>query len=209
MNSPQSAYAGYDVLAKWDSPSWDELTREVIRKRLVDIPERRFFSETEWRTLEAVAHRLIPQPDRSHAIQIVPWIDEKLHQDRRDGFRYEDMPVLRDAWRLGLEGIEQESRHRFGTNFPALPGEQQDAVLRAIQSGDVAAPAWNHLPAQRFFSTVLLKEVVGEYYAHPIAWNEAGFGGPASPRGYVRLGLNQRDPWEAPARGAREAHGRK
>jgi hypothetical protein len=27
-----------------------------------------------------------------------------------------------------------------------------------------------------------------------------GFGGPASPRGYVRLGLNQRDPWEGEAR---------
>jgi hypothetical protein len=57
---------------------------------------------------------------------------------------------------------------------------------------------WRQLPAQRFFATVLLKEIVGVYYAHPAAWSEAGFGGPASPRGYVRLGLNQRDPWEAP-----------
>jgi hypothetical protein len=24
-----------------------------------------------------------------------------------------------------------------------------------------------------------------------------GFGGPASPRGYVRMGLDRRDPWEA------------
>ena len=31
----------------------------------------------------------------------------------------------------------------------------------------------------------------------PTAWNEIGFGGPASPRGYVRMGLDRRDPWEA------------
>ncbi|MGH6677602.1 MAG: gluconate 2-dehydrogenase subunit 3 family protein, partial [Bradyrhizobium sp.] len=34
-------------------------------------------------------------------------------------------------------------------------------------------------------------------YAHPAAWSEIGFGGPASPRGYVRLGANRRDEWEA------------
>jgi hypothetical protein len=39
--------------------------------------------------------------------------------------------------------------------------------------------------------------VVGIYYAHPAAWSEIGFGGPASPRGYVRLGFDERDPWEA------------
>ena len=31
----------------------------------------------------------------------------------------------------------------------------------------------------------------------PDVWNEIGFGGPASPRGYVRMGFDKRDPWEA------------
>lgn len=194
-------YAGYDVLAKWDSPSWDERTREVIRRRLAELPPRRFFSEIEWHTLEAVCARLLPQRDRSHPIPIVPWIDEKLHHGRSDGFRYEDMPPMRDAWRLGLQGIDDESQRRCGAAFTALPGADQDAILKAIQAGDVAGDIWTRLPPQRFFSTILLKDVVGEYYAHPDAWNEVGFGGPASPRGYVRLGENQRDPWEAPASG--------
>jgi Gluconate 2-dehydrogenase subunit 3 len=85
----------------------------------------------------------------------------------------------------------------FGTPFVALADDRQDAVLRAIQVGDVKGGVWEHLPAVRFFATVLLREVVGEYYAHPLAWNEVGFGGPASPRGYVRLGADERDPWEA------------
>src|SRR5688572_26798717 len=122
-------YAGYDVLAKWDSPSWDEQTRDVLRKRLTDIPPRRFFTEIEWQTLEAVSARLVPQPDRSHPIAIVPWIDEKLHRDRRDGFRYADMPPLREAWRLGLQGIGAESQHRFGMAFTALSDTNRDVVL--------------------------------------------------------------------------------
>jgi Gluconate 2-dehydrogenase subunit 3 len=199
MTRLRKAYGDYDVLTKWDSPSWDDRTREVIRTRLTRIPERRFFTEVEWRTLEAVCDRLVPQPDRSEPIPIVPWIDEKLHCDGRDGFRYHDMPPLRDAWRLGLEGINQESHRRFAVDFALLAADRQDAVLRAVQDGDVQGRAWERLPPQRFFSTMLLKEVVGEYYAHPAAWNEVGFGGPASPRGYVRLGVNQRDPWEAPA----------
>jgi hypothetical protein len=206
MTPPRIPYVDYDVLAKWDTPSWDDRTREVVRKRLVEIPERRFFTEDEWQTLESICGRVVPQRERSNPIPIVPWIDEKLHHDRRDGFRYDDMPPLREAWRLGLEGIDEESRRQFGTEFRSLPAADQDTVLRTIQAGDVHAGVWTRLPAQRFFTTVLLKEVVGEYYAHPAAWSEIGFGGPASPRGYVRLGLNQRDPWEAREGGDREAH---
>jgi hypothetical protein len=197
MTPPRTPYVAYDVLGKWDTPSWDDQTRAVIRKRLAEIPERRFFTDAEWRTLESICARPIPQPERSNPILIVPWIDEKLHHDRRDGFRYDDMPPLREAWRLGLEGIDEESRRHFGAEFRSLVEMNQDTVLRTIQAGDVHDGIWARLPAQRFFTSVLLKEVVGEYYAHPAAWSEAGFGGPASPRGYVRLGLNQRDPWEA------------
>lgn len=197
MAAFESPYADYDVLAKWDTPSWDEQTRDVIQRRLTQIPERRFFSDLEWRTLAAICDRLIPQTDRSTPIAIVPWIDQKLHHNWGDGFRYHDMPPLRDAWRLGLEGINQESRDRFGADFQALSETEQDAVLDVVQRGDAAGQVWRRLPPRRFFTTILLTEVVGEYYAHPAAWSEVGFGGPASPRGYVRLGINQRDPWEA------------
>ena len=42
--------------------------------------------------------------------------------------------------------------------------------------------------------------VLSAFYSHPWAWNEIGFGGPAYPRGYARLGAGQRESWEgAPA----------
>ncbi len=64
-------------------------------------------------------------------------------------------------------------------------------------------------PAE-FFRARLLHDVVGAYYAHPSAWNEIGFGGPASPRGYVRMHYDRRDPWEAAeARPGREAEARR
>ena len=199
MSERLTVYARYDVLAKWWTPSWDEQTREVIKRRLTDVPPRRYFNQMEWEILESVAARLVPQPERTQPIPIAPWIDEKLHYDRGDGFRYDDMPPMRDAWRLGLKGIEEESQRRFSASFPALGPHDQDGVLHAIQQGAIEGDVWRRLPPQRFFTTVLLKEVVGVYYAHPAAWNEVGFGGPASPRGYVRLGMNQHDPWEADA----------
>ena len=197
MGEFRTPYAGYDVLAKWWTPSWDEQTRDVIHARLRNIPQRRFLTEHEWQTLEAVAARLVPQPDRAEPIPIAPWIDEKLHHNWGDGFRYADMPPMRAAWRLGLKGLDDESRARFNTGFASLSPDHQDELLRAVQSGEVRTELWRQLPAPRFFATMLLKEVVGAYYAHPAAWSEVGFGGPASPRGYVRLGTNQQDPWEA------------
>jgi hypothetical protein len=191
-------YADYDVLAKWDTPSWNEQTREVVRKRLRDVPPRRFLEPDEWETLEAVCARVLPQSDRgADLVPIVPFIDAQLHRGQGDGYRYEDMPDLRASWRLGIAGIEREARRRHDTRFGELDAAREDSILTAIQNGEVEGEPWDELPPQRFFSSILLKSVVGIYYAHPAAWSEIGFGGPASPRGYVRLGFGQRDPWEA------------
>lgn len=193
-------YADYDVLAKWDTPSWNEQTREVVRKRLGEVPPRRFLELDEWETLEAVCARVLPQPDRlADPVPIVPFIDAQLHRGQGDGYRYEDMPDLRASWRLGIGGIEREARRRHDKPFGELDAARQDAILTAIQKGEVEGEPWDELPPKRFFSSILLKSVVGIYYAHPAAWSEIGFGGPASPRGYVRLGAGQRDPWEARA----------
>jgi hypothetical protein len=194
----RTRYPDYDVLDKWNSPSWNDVTRQVIEKRLRDLPKRRFFTEAEWRTLEAVCNRFIPQPDRPHdPVPIVPWIDQKLQQHEGEGYRYHDMPPMEEAWRKGLRGIDQESERLFARSFAELNGEEQDRTLEAIQKGEVEGDAWEGMSVTRFFSSTLLKEVVATYYAHPAAWSEIGFGGPASPRGYVRLGMGKSDSWEA------------
>lgn len=196
----RTPYPGYDVLAKWDSPSWNDATRHVIGKRLRDIPTRRFFTEAEWHLLEAVCDRLVPQDGRAEPVPIVPWIDRKLADNQSNGFQYVDLPPQRDAWRQGLAAIADESRCRFGCGFMELPAADRDNLLAAIQRGDTLSPSWAPLPPAQFFTIVLLSDVVTTYYSHPAAWSEIGFGGPAAPRGYVRLDAGRADPWEAPPR---------
>jgi hypothetical protein len=47
----------------------------------------------------------------------------------------------------------------------------------------------------RFWS-LLVGDCVSAYYSHPWAWDEIGFGGPAYPRGYMRLENGLPEPWE-------------
>ena len=65
------------------------------------------------------------------------------------------------------------------------------------------------MPSKTFWTSHVIHDVIGAYYAHPSAWSEIGWGGPASPRGYVRLDLDERDAWEpeeaAPGREERTA----
>jgi len=190
-------FPGYDVLAKWDSPSFDDVTRAALALRLDKVPPRRWLTADEWDLLDAINTRLLPQPEREEPIPITPWIDAMLHDDRGEGYRHPDMPPLRDAWRQGLAAVDDEARRLHDLPFTRLDAAAQDAVLQRLADGCAESPRWQGLDAERFFIHHLLKTAAGLYYAHPAAWNEIGFGGPASPRGYVRLGFDSRDPWEA------------
>jgi hypothetical protein len=193
----EPGYRGYEVLDKWNSESFDDKTRRVLRERLSNIPPRRFFSEREWQLCEALAARIMPQPERTEPIPITPWIDAGLYDNLQEGFRYAHMPQQRDAWRQGLAAIDDEARFRHDCGFHELDTAEADALLADIERGHVNEKLWHELHPQWFFVTVLVKTIAGYYYSHPAAWSEIGFGGPASPRGYVRLGFNARDPWEA------------
>ena len=196
-------YPTYDVLARWESPSFNDATREALSERLERTPERRFFTEDEWLRLEAIVERLIPQPDRAPPIPITPWIDHRLAENRTDGYRYDDLPPQTQAWRRGLAGIEAVSQRRLGKAFVELDADDQILILRHVELGEVEGADWGDMSAQRFFSALLLHTVATLYYAHPAVWSEIGFGGPAGPRGYVRLGVGERDPWEAPREATR------
>jgi Gluconate 2-dehydrogenase subunit 3 len=196
----RTRYPGYNVLDKWASPDWDDQTRRVVRQRLEEIPPLRFFTEHEASTLAAVAERIVPQPDRDDAekIPIVPWVDEKLYEDKCDGYRYEELRPQREAWRLGLAGIDEAARELFdGKTFVELAPLSQGVVLRHVERGDPPGATWKQLPAARFFRSVLSVTIVKIYYAHPLAWNEIGYNGPSSPRGHVRKWEGGVDPWEA------------
>jgi hypothetical protein len=192
-----SRYPDYDVLAKWTSPSWNDKTRDVITRRLSIAPEPRFFTADEFATVKAIAARIIPQPTARAPVPIAALVDRKLHDEVMDGYRVPGMPRDGDAWRLGLKGLDAEAQAAHATRFSGLAKAQQNALLRLAQAGELKARDWGELRSADFFRKRMARDIVLAYYAHPIAWSEIGWGGPASPRGYVRLDLNERDPWEA------------
>ena len=69
--------------------------------------------------------------------------------------------------------------------------------MRAMQAGEVTGERWAGLDAKSLLRAPDSRRRAGALLCHPKAWNEIGFGGPASPRGYVRLDGDRRDPWEA------------
>ncbi len=192
-------YPGYDVLAKRETQSWNDITRRVIAERLgVDPATHKFFSDEEWATLRAICDRIIPQPAaRTDPVPIAALLDRKLTHGLHDGYRNAQLPPAREAWKRGLHAIEKEASALRLAPFPALAPDQQDELLRDMQEGKLHDAAWGDMPCALFFKARLLPDIVKTYYAHPTAWSEIGWGGPASPRGYVRLRADFRDPWEA------------
>ncbi len=190
-------YPGYDVLAKRHTPSWNEKTRQVIDARLALPREPRYLSQAKWPVLEAICNRVVPQPRTRSPVPLAAMVDAKLFENRGDGYRDYRLPPLREAWERGLHAIDAEAQRRHGVGFAALDAAEQDALLQAVQHGALPDGGWDGMPPEIFFAKRLLPDIVTLYYAHPTAWNEIGFGGPASPRGYVRMGFDRRDPWEA------------
>lgn len=196
---PPRPYATYDVLSKWESPSWDSVTRAVLRKRL-SPPRKRTLDPARRRTLEALCETVLPQPDRPDPIPVAALVEAAIEEKRTTGTRWEGIPPMREAWDRALTAVDAEAKARSGRDFHALDEAARANVLRAIDAEDVQAAQWDGLAPREIFRKVILDQLVRAYYAHPHAWSEIGFGGPASPRGYVRLAAGRRDSWEAPSR---------
>lgn len=194
---PIVLYPGFDVMHQQDH--WDEATRQLVQRRVHQIPPIRFFDANEVRILSVVVDRVMPQDDRppEARIPIVPWIDQRCYEHLTDGWRFDDMPPDEEAWRLGLRGIDEVARNRFDRPFVDLSADDQDAVLRTIADGSPPGTVWTTLNARRFWIYIVLRQICSIYYAHPTAWNEIGFGGPAYPRGYFALNHGYPEPWEA------------
>jgi hypothetical protein len=189
-------YPGYNVMSKQASPSWDAVTRDVVARRLAVPREPRFFTAIEWETLSAVCARILPQPPGRPAVPLPAYVDAKISDKHLDGYRYAALPHQGEAWQRGLAALDAEGVSAYGARFHTLTQEDQDILLRRMQEGDLTSDAWGGMPCKLFFEHRVLADVTHAYYAHPVAWSEIGFGGPASPRGYVRMQLDRRDPWE-------------
>ena len=170
-------------------------TRAAVQGRL-DAPANyaaQLLAPETYALLEAVAARLLPQPDRpDQPIPLAPALDQRLAAGRADGWRYDTLPPDREAFRLGLGGIQEIAQSLFKADFLQIQSEQQDAVLQALAEGHPPGPAWETLDAVRFFEE-LLAELTETYYAHPLAQEEIGYVGLADLPSWTRIGLNEKE----------------
>jgi hypothetical protein len=183
-------YPDYDVLEHVEH--WDERTRAVVLDRVRKVPEVRFFDETQARTLRAFCDVLTGQ-DCEPRIPVLEMVDEKLAAARLDGFRYADMPPDPETWRAVAAGLDECARALGHEGFDAAPHACQHEIVERFSKGQLD---WE-LPVAKAWA-VVTRMVLAAFYSHPWAWSEIGFGGPAYPRGFARLGAGQREHWESP-----------
>jgi hypothetical protein len=190
-------YPGYSTLKQ--QKFWDAHTREVVLKRVKEVPPIRFFTQSEARLMTAVVNCIVPQDDRDEnfRIPITNHIDERLYANRIDGYRYEDMPPDQEAHRLGLRAIDETAIAIHSQPFVELDRLKQDFILKSLHDGKkLAAPQiWSRMNIERYWR-LLVQDCVQAYYSHPWAWDEIGYGGPAYPRAYMRLENGEPEPWE-------------
>jgi gluconate 2-dehydrogenase subunit 3-like protein len=188
----RSRYPDHDVLAQ--AEHWDEVTRRVVLDRVENVPPVRFFDSREEATLRAFCDVVTAQ-DEEPRVPVLEMVDAKLHAGRLDGFQHADLPDDREVWRLAARGLDECARARGAEDFAAAPPALRHAIVTDLHAGDLHDGVWARLPAAKAFG-VLMRAVLSAFYSHPWAWNEIGFGGPAYPRGYARLGIGLRESWE-------------
>lgn len=184
-----SHYPAYDV---WEEhPHWDEHTRQIVGKRRSPQVAHQFFSHAEANLVNALASVLVDDHRMEVLTYVTQHMDEAVASPIGESQRKVGVPEKKELYRLGLQWVNEQSHGTYGTDFIALKKEQQIAVLSALENGE----------GTKHFFKKLLHDVVNAYYSHPLVWSEIGYGGPAYPRGYVRVEKGLVDPWEAKADG--------
>jgi hypothetical protein len=187
-------YPDYNVLD--EAGHWDEVTRRLVLKRVEQVPPIRFFTHDEALTLGVFCDVVLAQ-DREPKIPVLNMIDAKLFAGELDGFRYADMPGDRETWRRLALGLDAAAREHGADYFAGASEDVQTQVVDGLAKGKLHGEVWDELPPDKTWK-VVSRAILSAFYSHPWAWNEIGFGGPAYPRGYARLGVGQRESWEGP-----------
>lgn len=183
-------FPGFNVLDQ--AGHWDPVTAGAVLSRVGRPPDIRFFTPAEEASATALCDRLLGQ-DGEPTVAVVPQIDARLAEQETDGWHYADMPEDGQAWRDSLRFLDEDSRAACSREFAQASMDDQRAVIQAVQ--DLGPKDWHGLNAAHVWS-LWTRYACTAFYAHPSAWNEIGFPGPAYPRGYKHPGVDAREPFE-------------
>ncbi len=123
-------------------------------------PQRLFFDEHQWATIEAAMARIIPSDDTAGAREAgaIRFLDRYLSgldyiYARPDGSGFlvlhgkmaaswqQRIEILRQRYVEGVQEMDRRSRDLFGAEFRLLTPEQQDRVLSILEKPEVEAVA--------------------------------------------------------------------
>lgn len=198
MSSSQTHYPSFDVMQQENH--WDEHTRAIVVARLIREEDYRFLTDVEAEILRSYCARLVDD-HRADVVQyILCHIDQFLASNTGEGQRKPGIPPADRLIRDGLRAIDEWSQRMHVQHYFHLTEAEQQQLITDMSQGHIesstAGEIWGNVPPRDLFQ-LLLKLTTEAYYSHPLIWSEIGYAGPAYPRGYVRTGIGQLDPWEA------------
>lgn len=195
MQDNRTRYPGYDVLNEMHH--WDEHTREIVLKRLAPFDKNIYLTDHEAEMISAIAKHIIYDHRKELLDYVVHHLDTTLQADQGEDQRKVGIPPQRNLARQGLASLDQWAKIRHGESFLEINEKQQLKLLQDLDNGQgEELPELPKTVKKELFKK-LSTQIASAYYSHPVVWSEIGYGGPAYPRGYIRLEKGLIDPWEA------------
>lgn len=183
-----------DFRALLESDFVTEATRRVLLDRLNahEIPPL-FFDAQEFEILKGVCKVLAPSE------VVPPWfvageIDKRLAESKGNGWRYNSMPPDGEAYKNGLQLLNETAQRDLNKNFAVLEIEKKRDIFKHFKSGK--GQQTDEL--NEHFVEELCAEFSEIFYSHPLALAEIGYIGFADAYGWVPDGETWRpgDPEE-------------
>jgi Gluconate 2-dehydrogenase subunit 3 len=184
-------FGGFDPVSQ--VRHWDPVTADAVLARVAPPAPVKFFTAAEEACARSLLALLTGQEDVDLAVPVLEMVDARLAAGQTDGWRYADMPEDGQAWRDSLTHLDAEAYQRRGIPFADAPRADQQAMIQAVQ--DLKSGNWHGMPAGHVWS-LWTRYACTAMYAHPAAWAEIGFPGPAYPRGYKNTGVDKLEPFE-------------
>ena len=190
QDGAKNRFPGFGVMGQ--ASHWDTVTADLVSSRLGPQGPVTFFTGAEEACARVLLNLLTGQEDEP-LMPILEMVDARLAAGETDGWRYADMPEDGEAWRQTLAYLDADAAERCQTTFAGAPEEDQLALIQDVQ--DLKSGGWHGLNAARVWS-LWTRYACTALYAHPQAWNEIGFPGPAYPRGYKNAGVDKLESFE-------------
>jgi hypothetical protein len=189
----ESLYPDYDVLALRDE--WDANTRTIVNKRLGPF-QFQVLSGRQQELVKAVATQVAVEDREEVLTWIAAHVDEQLSTAQGESQRKPGIPPRRELILTGLEALDEWAKGKFFKGFLSIKPEQQLEFLELLEVGGLPQENGWDTERQKELFKKLASLIISAEYSHPWVWSEIGYGGPAYPRGYVRVELGLTDPWE-------------